>query len=136
MGSLISADRAKQLAEAARARGTGANHIPYGVHLMRIISVEAVKNKNGADAIACTYKDVADAYDPIIDRTTIGNDVSEQILAGRLLHGAGIDIAPAETINDLCKQIQKALGNKPIQVAVQHQQQLWKKDDGSILKTI
>lgn len=137
MGSLISSDKAKQLAEAARERGTGSNAIPHGVHAMQISKVEALKTKASADAVVLTFKDTDGKYDPLMEWFVLGTEkgVGEGVLAQRLFTGAGVDIQSADNMEQLIGQVKRVLGDKTVQVAIQHEQKLWKKEDGTIVLT-
>lgn len=131
--ALISKAQAQKIAEEAEKRSTGGggrNHIPYGVHDLKITEVLGKTSSAGDPMVQINYIDVDEKYDPISEYFVIKEDgKGPEVLASRLKVFNAHNMGEVETLEDLVKYVSKNLLKKTIKAAIVHEKRLYKKSE-------
>lgn len=127
---LVSKKQAEEVNRAAAERTGGTtNYVTPGIHLMKVESVEGKETAKGDPSVVVTYADTNGNFNPLPEWFVIKEGGKGlEFLTSRMLV-AGARISEAETLGDLVKQVKKALLNKKFQVAITHNQRIYKKSE-------
>lgn len=139
MGALFSVEDANNLTALAKDRADsfgGKPRLRNQVYTMKLVKVESGLTSERAkqpnrQKVMMTYQDIKDEFEPVKEELVIEGsedwiEGKRKRLAEQVVIGFGGVMKPAKDVDELVKNL-NAFVNKPVRMAVQLEQRIWKK---------